>query len=55
LNAGAFSGAICFSTFRFPLFSAVPVQFARVFQSATGIMVFSQVVIATLTDAEKID
>jgi hypothetical protein len=55
LNAGAFSSeAICSSTFRFPPFPAIPVQFARVFQSATGIIVFSQVVIATSTDAEKL-
>jgi hypothetical protein len=30
-----------------PPFPAVLVQFARVFQSATGIIVFSQVAIAT--------
>jgi hypothetical protein len=33
---------------------AIPVQFARVFQSATGIIVFSQVAIATSTGAEKL-
>jgi hypothetical protein len=29
-------------------------QFACVFQSATGIIIFSQVVIATSTDAERL-
>jgi hypothetical protein len=33
---------------------AISVQFARVFQSATGIIVFSQVAIATSTGAEKL-
>jgi hypothetical protein len=33
---------------------AIPVQFARVFQSATGIVVFSQVAIATSDDTEKL-
>jgi hypothetical protein len=37
----------------FPL-SAIPVQFARLFQSATGIIVFSQVVIATSDDTEEL-
>ena len=32
----------------------IPVQFARLFQSATGIIIFSQVAIATSTDAEKL-
>jgi hypothetical protein len=35
-------------------FRAIPVQFARVFQSATGIIVFSQVVIATSGDTEEL-
>jgi hypothetical protein len=33
---------------------SVQFQFARVFQSATGIIVFSQVAIATSTGAEKL-
>jgi hypothetical protein len=33
---------------------ATSVQFARVFQSATGIIVFSQLAIATSTGAEKL-
>jgi hypothetical protein len=37
----------------FPL-SAIPVQFARLFQSATGIIIFSQVVIATSMGIEKL-
>jgi hypothetical protein len=35
-------------------FSAIPVQFARLFQSATGIIVFSQVAIATSDDTEEL-
>jgi hypothetical protein len=35
-------------------FRAISVQFARVFQSATGIIVFSQVVIATSDDTEEL-
>ena len=35
-------------------FPAVLVQFARVFQSATGIIVFSQVAIATSDDTEEL-
>ena len=35
-------------------FLQIPVQFARVFQSATGIIVFSQVVIATSDDTEEL-
>jgi hypothetical protein len=34
---------------------AIPVQFARVFQSATGIIIFSQVAIAASSGAEKIE
>jgi hypothetical protein len=41
-------------TCRFPPLPAIPVQFARLFQSATGIVVLSQVAIATSTDAEKL-
>jgi hypothetical protein len=37
----------------FPLFP-IPVQFARVSQSATGIIMFFQLAIATSTDAEKL-
>jgi hypothetical protein len=37
----------------FPLFP-IPVQFARVSQSATGIIMFLQLAIATSTDAEKL-
>jgi hypothetical protein len=33
---------------------AIPVQFARVCQSATGIIVFSQLVIATSDDTGKL-
>jgi len=32
----------------------IPVQFARLFQSATGIIIFSQVVIATSMGIEKL-
>ena len=32
----------------------IPVQFARLLQSATGIMVFTQVAIATSDDTEKL-
>jgi hypothetical protein len=35
-------------------FPAVLVQFARVFQSATGIIVFSQLAIATPDDTEEL-
>jgi hypothetical protein len=38
----------------FPPFPTVLVQFARVFQSATGIIVFSQVAIATSDDTEEL-
>src|SRR4029077_14447385 len=41
-------------TCRFPPFPAVLVQFARVFQSATGIIVFSQLAIATADDTEEL-
>jgi hypothetical protein len=48
-----FRGDLLLDIFDFPFFPAIRVQFARVFQSATGIIDLSQVVIATSTDAEK--
>jgi hypothetical protein len=56
LNAGAFSLETIRSwTCRFfPGVLGIPVQFARLFQSATGIIVFSKVAIATSMDAEKL-
>ena len=38
----------------FPTLPAIPVQFARLIQSATGIIILSQLAIATPTNTEKL-